>query len=146
MREHPVSFKKKWEEKWILMFFSNLVQVRLAVLDLRKPAASFKHVCFYLCFFLFFALHICHAGAVPEVLSLFFPTTATAIIISMVTHWKCFAAFKAERTTINSRRVRRALSFSFCVQLFSSHQLFIHDPLAKESKLELGDCSFSRAL
>ena len=56
----------------------------------------------YLSFFPF-ALHIRHADTVPEVFWARFFTTATAIIISMVTHWKCFAAFEGSRGEDNKR-------------------------------------------
>lgn len=81
--------------------------------------------------FIFFPpLHIWHAGTGPggfETSSSFLIplTTASAVIISMVTRWKSLAAFKAGRTTNTSRR--NSGSFFFFLphfRLFSGHHLF----------------------
>lgn len=117
----------------------------LKVLDPKR--LSLKHACL----FIFFPL-LCISAMFLLSLRFWakFFTTATAIIISMVTQWKCFAAFEAgQQAKAGGRGARQARGFSFNFQLFSSHQLFIHvlSPSLTESqitsKMESGECHFS---
>lgn len=68
------------------------------ILKLTLRLEIFKiHVCLFVLFFLL--LNIWHSNTIPK--TIYF-RTATEIIISMVTHLKCFAAFEAEGTTSES--------------------------------------------